>query len=244
MLVGFVRVSENKKTGPIPVSMTEQQSCPVACPWRAEKLCYPYFSPLGFQWESLNNNGYYGTQKRRSSTPISWDEFCDRIKYLPRNQLWRHNAAGDLPGIGDVIDTQELQKLVDANSKSKACGFTYTHKPVGKTGIALVNARAIYACNQNGFTVNVSADSLKEADELVDLGIAPVVVVVPSDAPRKQVTAKGRIVIACPAEKDNGIQCDRCRLCYKKDRKAVISFQAHGTKKRVVNTRLKVLNNE
>lgn len=240
MLVGFTRVSENKKTGPIPTSMTEQASCPDACPWKAGKLCYPFFSPLGFQWESLNNGGYYGKQTFRSSHPISWDEFCSKVSFLPRHQLWRHNTAGDLPGIGDAIDTLALQQLVDANRKARAHGFTYTHKPVGNSGTSLVNARAIYACNQSGFTVNVSADSLKKVDELYDLKIAPVVVVVPSDAPRKQVTPKGRIVVVCPAE-DKGIQCDRCRLCANKDRKAVIAFRAHGTRKNKVNKHLVVL---
>jgi hypothetical protein len=243
----------NAKTGPIPVSMTEQASCPSACPWKSDKLCYPYFSPLGFQWEALNTGGYYGEQTRRSSTPISWDEFCNKISNLPRNQLWRHNSAGDLPGVGDFIDTKALQKLVDANKKSRAVGFTYTHKPVTPSSkpfvsasLAKVNAQAIFAANKNGFTINVSADSMAEVDELYDLGIGPVVVVVPTDAPRRQVTPKGRIVVACPAEtgvNGNGIQCDRCQLCAKVNRRAVIAFKAHGAKRTEVNRRLKVLNN-
>lgn len=252
MLVGFSRVSMNVKTGPIPVSITEQSSCPDTCNWKAEKLCYPFFSPLGFQWESLTTNGYYGNQTRRSSTPITWDEFCRNISKLPRHQLWRHNAAGDLPGEGNVIDTKALQQLVDANNKSHAHGFTYTHKPViaSKTvspGLALTNACAIYAANKSGFTVNLSADSLREADSLCDLGIAPVVVVVPSDAPRRQLTPKGRIVVVCPAEtgpNGNGIQCDRCQLCAKNYRKAVIGFRSHGNSKKKVNFKLRVLNDE
>lgn len=244
MLVGYTRISENVKTGPIPTSMTEQASCPSVCPWRDGKLCYPFFSPLGFQWESLNTDGYYGKQTRRSITPFTWDEFCGKIAQLPRHQIWRHNTAGDLPGEDNAIDTQALQQLVDANKKAHAVGFTYTHKPVGDRGQALINARAIYAANKSGFRINVSADSLKEVDELYDLGIAPVVVVVPSDAPRKQVTAKGRIVVVCPAEtgkNGNGIQCDRCQLCTK-ERKAVIAFRAHGTRKNAVNRHLQVLN--
>jgi hypothetical protein len=247
MLVGFMRVSENKKTGPIPTSMTEQSSCPDACPWKEGKLCYPFFSPLGFQWESLTNGGYYGTQTFRSSHPISWDDFCSKISELPRYQLWRHNTAGDLPGAGDEIDTQALQQLINANRKARAFGFTYTHKPVTSSPkvsewLALRNARAVYACNQSGFTVNVSADSLCEADELYDLAIGPVVVVVETDAPRRQVTPKGRIVVVCPAE-EKGIQCDRCRLCANNDRKAIIAFRAHGTRRNKVNKHLKVLNN-
>jgi len=87
MLVGFTRISTNAKTGPIPTSMTEQASCPTTCPWSAGKMCYPYFSPLGFQWESLTNNGYYKNQTRRSSQPITWDEFCNKISKLQKYQL-------------------------------------------------------------------------------------------------------------------------------------------------------------
>jgi hypothetical protein len=249
----------NRKTGFIPTTLTEQSSCPSACPFKAEKLCYPYFSPLGFQWEALNNDGFYPSQNNseyhkthRSIKPISWDQLCKEISILPKHQLWRHNTAGDLPGVGDVIDTKALQQLVDANKKARAQGFTYTHKPVLPSQkpyvpahLAKVNAQAIYAANKNGFRINLSADSLAEADALADLGIGPVVLVVPSDAPKKMRTPKGRYVIACPAETkgEGGIQCSRCQLCYK-DRNAIISFLAHGTKVKKVNLKLKVLNNE
>jgi hypothetical protein len=263
MLVGFSRVSMNAKTGPVPTSMTEQASCPESCPFKAGKLCYPYFSPLGFMWEALNNDGYNvgGDGHRKSITPITWDEFCNNISRLPKNQLWRHNTAGDLPGVGNAIDTQALQQLIDANNKAKACGFTYTHKPVGLTGQALINARAIYAANKSGFRINISADSLGEADELAELNIAPVVVVVPSDAPKKMRTPQGRHVIVCPAEMPKPkrrtkaemgkprpklvptIQCSQCQLCAK-ERRAIVAFRSHGTRMNKVNVMLRVLNNE
>lgn len=243
MIAAFTRVSANAKTGAIPVTLTEQKSCPTSCPFKADKLCYPYFSPLGFMWEALDTGGFYPGSNRRNSTPISWDELCRQISKLPKGQIWRHNTAGDLPGVGDVIDTQKLDALVQANKGRN--GFTYTHKPVGYRGQALVNARAIYAANRQGFRINLSADSLKEADELADLNIAPVVVVIPSDAPRKLYTPKGRAVIGCPAEQkdEDGnpkIQCDRCQLC-SKDRKAIIAFHSHGTKRNEMNRHLKVL---
>jgi hypothetical protein len=84
---------------------------------------------------------------------------------------------------------------------------------------------------------------LKEADELADLKIAPVVVVIPSDGPRKLYTPKGRTVIGCPAEQkdEDGnpqIQCDRCQLC-SKDRKVIVGLHAHGRKVNEVNKLLK-----
>lgn len=239
MIVSFTKKSSNSKTGPIPVTMTEQKSCPSNCPFKEDKLCYPYYSPLGFMWESLDNNGFYPGVKIRRTSPISWTELCEKISLLSKNQIWRHNTAGDLPGKDNEIDLKKLQQLINANNKSQAKGFTYTHKPVGYSGQELINATAIYAANRSGFTVNLSANNLEDADRLADLKIAPVVVVVPSNSPNKMKTPAGRNVIACPAE-NKDITCSKCKLCTK-DRKAIIAFKSHGTKKSIVN---KVVNNE
>lgn len=176
MIISFTRVADNRKTGPIPNTMTVKDSCPDSCPWKATNECYPNFSPLGFMWIALSHDGFYpGIADRRRIIPITWDDMCRLVRKLPRGQIWRHNTAGDLPGSNEVIDTKLLSQLVEANRGKR--GFTYTHKPVGYSGQALVNARAIYAANRSGFRINLSADSLKQADEYADMGIAPVVVV-------------------------------------------------------------------
>lgn len=245
MIVSFTRVGGNRKTGPIPNTMTERSSCPDACPWKESRECYPNFSPLGFQWYSLENNGRYPGYEKLSITPRTWEEMCNLVSKLPKNQLWRHNTAGDLPGIGNTIDLNLLDQLVKANKRANAHGFCYTHKPVGYSGQPLINARAIYAANKNGFRISLSADSLQRADALADMKIAPVVVVVPSDSPRKMRTPKGRYVITCPAEENDNdgnpiIQCDRCGLCAK-ERKAIVAFRAHGRRKNAVNRRLRLI---
>lgn len=245
MIVSFTRVAHNRKTGPIPNTMTVQASCPDTCTFKADRTCYPNFSPLGFMWIALEHDGFYPGLPRRRITPRTWDEMCRLVSKLPRGQIWRHNTAGDLPGKGNVIDLELFDKLVQANKKAKAKGFTYTHKPVGYSGQPLINAQAIYAANKNGFRVSLSAESLKQADELADMRIAPVVVVVPSDAPKKQKTPQGRHVMVCPAEELDEdefpvIQCDRCQLCAK-DRKVIVAFRAHGTKTKAVNRKLRVI---
>jgi uncharacterized C2H2 Zn-finger protein len=247
VIVSFTRVSDNKKTGPIPNTMTVKDSCPDSCPWKLTEECYPNFSPLGIQWIALSHNGYFPggkTPEKKRITPREWGDMCAQVRKLPRGQVWRHNTAGDLPGVNEVIDTKLLSQLVDANKGRK--GFTYTHKQIGYSGQALINAQAIYAANKSGFRVNLSADSLQQADEYADMNIAPVVVVVPSDTPNKAFkTPKGRQVIICPAETKNKdgdpvIQCDRCQLCVK-ERRAIVAFRAHGTRKNAVNRRLKVI---
>lgn len=222
--VHFVRCSGNKKTGYIPVSTSEMDTCPSSCPLK-NNGCYAGYRNLLNTWRKVSSG----------EKAISWDEFCNNIRRLPKNQLWRHNVAGDLPGKNEQINLQELFQLVEANRGRK--GFTFTHKQVGLFGQKLVNARAIYAANKNGFTINLSANNLQQANEYVKLGVAPVAVVLPVDIQHKAFkTSKGNQVVICPAVTRKGdIQCSNCGLCAIPHRKAIIGFPAHGTRKKHVS---------
>lgn len=137
--------------------------------------------------------------------------------------MWRHNQAGDLPGEGDAINRDKLRELVRANGKRR--GFTYTHKPATRGNLA-----AIRAANKAGFTINLSADNLTEADTLAETGL-PVVVVLPSDTRKAVKTPDGRTVALCPATIADNITCMNCGLCAMAGRKAIIGFPAHGASK-------------
>ena len=106
--------------------------------------------------------------------PIVMNEsgFFNKIKQLPDGAVWRHNQAGDLPGKNNRLNIQSLRSLVRANKNKR--GFTYTHKPLFRK----TEKQAIKEANENGFTINLSADSLEQADRLKNLAIGPVVVVV------------------------------------------------------------------
>lgn len=221
-LYSFIRVSMNGKTGPIPVTYSNKQTCPDACKLK-NNGCYAENGHVSIHWNRLDHTG------------LSFEEMCDKIRALPRRTLWRHNVAGDLPGQGDIIDHVMVNALAKANAGKR--GFTFTHKPVGRSGQALINATIIDAANRSGFTINLSAEGLKSADKLYDLGIAPVVVVVPIDAPKHMKTPAGRRVVVCPAESDV-IQCSNCGLCANADRKGIVAFRAHGVRKHVVNKRV------
>jgi hypothetical protein len=159
----------------------------------------------------------------RGEAGLSWRAFVDKVRTLPDGQIWRHNQAGDLPGIGDHIRADLLGELVKANKGKR--GFTYTHKPPHKGKNASVIARA----NADGFTINLSADTLAEADTLAGLAIGPVVVVLPSDVKENLATPQGRKVVVCPAITREGVTCSTCKLCAWTDRKVIIGFPAHGT---------------
>jgi hypothetical protein len=169
---------------------------------------------------------------------LTWQQFCGKVAGFAKDTFWRHNQAGDLPGVGDRIDGAALAQLVDANEKAGARGFTYTHKPiVGPHGQN--NQKAIMAANMRGFTVNLSANNLDEADTLAGAGIGPVVVVLPAEVQGKQDdlrTPDGRKVVVCPATYMGGENyarrsCDTCQLC-QRQRSTIVGFPAHGASKR------------
>lgn len=235
--VGFVVESHNRKLGPIPVSRTARGSCPESCSFK-NAGCFGERSYSRIHWEKVETTG------------LSWDAFCRKVAKLPKGQLWRHNEVGDLPGKGDAIDPIALSKLVIANKGRR--GFTFTHcpvlesKPVSPRSRAIPtaqeralwivsNRRAIARAVRAGFAINLSADSIAQADELAALGIAPVSVVVAHDAPlRATKTPAGRQVVVCPNEA-HGLTCDQCQLCAVLGRKSIIAFRAHGQSKYLVS---------
>lgn len=218
MFVHLTLKSDNIKTGRIPVSTISADTCSDDCPFKANG-CYASYGPLSWHWRKITA-GIRG---------ISWAEYCDQISALDDDQLWRHAQAGDLPGVNHAIDFPLLQRLVRANRRKR--GFTYTHKPV--LGNAQ-NQAAVYWANRHGFTINLSADSLSDADALSDLEIAPVVTVLPEQSPEKLTTPNGRTVVVCPAQSRDDVTCSTCGLCQRQDRTVIVGFRAHGTAKRKV----------
>jgi len=217
MHVHLTPKSANVKTGPIPVSTTERASCPSDCKMKAE--CYAASGPLALHWAAVSN-GARGT---------SWPEFTDAIAALPDGQLWRHNQAGDLPQRDGTIDPALLGDLVAANIGKR--GFTYSHH----RDAASINW--IRHANQWGFTVNLSANDLADADALADQNAGPVVVVLPSTQTSNTTTPRGRPVIVCPATQRDDVSCATCQLC-QRQRAAIVGFPAHGTRKRVIDIKL------
>ena len=165
MKVLFIQVSQNAKTGPIPVSITERVSCWPGCALY-ENGCYAETGALAMHWDRVS----------RGLAGVSWSEFCAKVAALRPGRLWRYAQAGDLPGYGAQIHGSLLQELVAANTGKNAIAFT--HKPVlGDDPIAIDNRRLITAAVRAGFTVNLSADNPAHADRLAELGIAPVATV-------------------------------------------------------------------
>lgn len=212
----FVRESGNRKTGPIPVTMTAASTCPPSCPLM-NRGCYAEQHMVAIHWRRLSAGG-----------GISWQEFLKEVRALPKGQIWRHNEAGDLPGVGERLDVAKLEQLVLANKGRR--GFTYTHKSLKHVAIYRT---AVHL----GFTINISTDTLKQADEAAALGL-PVTTVLPHNAPNKgNRTPNGRHIVVCPAELRDEVTCERCKLCAVGSRKSIVGFRAHGDRKKQITER-------
>jgi hypothetical protein len=247
MKVHFIAVSQNAKTGAIPVSIIERGSCWPGCALY-ENGCYAESGALAMHWDRVSRGMRGG----------SWLEFCAKIAALRPGRLWRYAQAGDLPGYGAKIDGALLDELVAANTGKNTIAFT--HKPVlGDHHIAVENRRLIAAAVKAGFTVNLSADNAAHADRLAELRIAPVVIVLARAYARKAVrhrlkrrrdewaetisewrdrtaslpryTPAGRRIAICPATYSDAT-CKTCGACAHV-RDAVIGFPAHGAWRQV-----------
>jgi len=176
--------------------------------------CYAASGPLAIHWKKVSS-GERG---------MAWGDFLHAIRSLPEGTLWRHNQAGDLVGNGYRLNTDALGALARANTGRR--GFTYTHyRPKSNAELDAINS-----ANLHGFTVNLSADSLAEADSLADLRVAPVVVALPADQVRNLKTPAGRTVVVCPAAKpDADTNCAECQLCSRANRETIVGFPLHGS---------------
>ena len=226
----FTRISSNVKTGPIPVTMTSRASCPSNCGLSGSG-CYAESGHVRLHWNRADgpqkaSNGALGNF---SGAPLA--TLASALESLPKGQLWRHNVAGDLVHHNQLIDAETLLTIVKANHKKR--GFTYTHhKVLGDDSISRTNASLIKLANDGGFTVNLSADTLGDADKLLALNIGPVVTLLPIDAPNLSYTQAGNPVVKCPAVDNDNVQCSTCALCANVNRRSIVGFPVHGTSKK------------
>ena len=218
MLYHLTTVSANTKTGLIPVSTSSADLCPTTCPFRAGG-CYAASGPLALHWREVTAN-------RRGDT---FTVFLDKLRSLAPGTLFRHNQAGDIKDPKTAAGRRDLTALVDAVRHLK--GFTYTHHrltPLART--------AIKAATANGFTVNVSTETIDAADAAVSHGLRAVTVVPSTDTRRVWLSPDGNHVLTCPAQVHDGMTCQTCRLCHARPQTVIIAFRAHGSSRRRVDS--------
>lgn len=221
--------SRNVKTGPITVTTSDANTCPVICPFKSSNACYAKHGPLGMLWGKMDTKNKTIPNGRNK---VQLKQFADLINQIDAgkvSKLWRHNQAGDLiplKGNNRKIDRRKLAALVKANKDANLDGFTYTHHD---TALAH-NRQAIAHANANGFAVNLSGNDIAHADRLKALNIGPVVTVIPENEPIPPFTPAGNRLVVCPAQTQENMSCAKCKLC-SRQRDSIVAFIAHGPAK-------------
>ena len=161
--------SKNSKVGPMPVTTSEQDTCPDACPFNHNNDggCFAEFGPLKLHWDKVSSH-------ERGDT---WEDFLvNVVMNFPTDASWRHNQAGDMPGDKKNLDERKCYQLADANDERD--GFTYSHYDVIDNEH---NRKVLTVVNQSHFTVNLSGNNMAHADQLVETGAGPVCTVLPKN---------------------------------------------------------------
>lgn len=217
----------NSKLGPMMVTTSSRDTCPDSCGLKGNG-CYADYGPLGSLWRRLTATvpGERFKHGAGSIRAMPWSELLSAIRSVPQGYLWRHNQAGDLPGNNNRINIRKLKQIVAANRGRR--GFTFTHYDICVSH----NRKAIQYANENGFTVNISADTLEQADTAARFGVGPVVTVLPIGHSENIKTPEGRTVVVCP-NYTHGKTCLECQLCARQ-RDTIVGFPAHGNGKRRV----------
>lgn len=177
-----------------------------------------------------------------SKCALTLDKLCQEVRNLPKGQLWRYGQAGDLPP-----KKKDLQQLIDANRQRPVLCYTHSRK-----------FDDIRDATSQGFHVNISADSVQEADKFVEQGLSTVVVLPSSygrhrsgtnwtetlpeyktrTAPLPKHTPNGVRIAVCPATYHD-VSCATCGICAQpRKRGTVVGFPAHGSKRAQVDRRL------
>lgn len=234
----ITRQSANPVTGPILVTTSPRFTCPLSCPLRkgadtaTAGACYAEHGALGgYVWTSLDRTPAGSSFQNGNIKVYGFDELLFVIRSLPPGSLWRHNVAGDLTSDNKTtLDRAALRALTAANAGRR--GFTFTHYDVLTN---LANRQAIEEANRNGFTVNLSANSLAHAEQLADLRIAPVTVLLPAGTKSNTRTPRGRTVVVCPINTHPGVSCASCGLCARQ-RSTLTGFPASGGLKHTISS--------
>ena len=224
--------SGNAKTGPIPVSTVSEDSCPDCCPLKGHG-CYGDGGPIRLHWNKVST-GERG---------ISWVDYVSSVSALPDSTLFRHAQVGDFPGDGKRLDRDKCIALAKASKGKSAiayCHYDMTGEFEGKA-IARHYLSVVRAMAKAGLSVNLSGNNPEHAQRLLELDIAPVVTVLPTDHEEKRFAIPGgHPAVVCPATYKDNVTCSTCKLCAVSKvstqngvrPRVVIGFPAHGSSKR------------
>lgn len=226
--------SSNKKTGDIMQSYSSRSTCPKDCVFK-NNGCYAEGYHTKMVWDRCEdkNDACYVINGEQLKIGLLEGAFSKLRKNPARDSiLFRHNVAGDLAVEGtNLIDVNRVDTIAVAiEGANKVAGeiikgYTYTH-----CNIDLNASDIIHDAAHKRFLINASCETVDEVKHAKSLGINAVIASVDPKETEKELKAVGLYGAQCPAQVNEGMDCDRCQLCAK-NRKVVIIFEVHGQSK-------------
>lgn len=226
--------SSNKKTGDIMQSYSSRSTCPKDCVFK-NNGCYAEGYHTKMVWDRCEdkNDARYVINGEQLKIGLLEGAFNKLRKNPARDSiLFRHNVAGDLAVEGtNLIDVNRVDTIAVAiEGANKVAGeiikgYTYTH-----CNIDLNASDIIHDAAHKRFLINASCETVEEVKHAKSLGINAVIASVDPKETEKELKAVGLYGAQCPAQVNEGMDCDRCQLCAK-NRKVVIIFEVHGQSK-------------
>jgi hypothetical protein len=215
MRITWTARSSNVKTGDVPTAMVvaslgatverygdaAKRSCQaVKCPLFGNG-CYAWNSTGGMALSSH-------AKKAATGADMSFAAILPKVARSAR--MARITAIGDAGAI-----PEQAIEAVNAVRRAGLAAVGYTH---GWRDIAASLAGYLMASCENG----------ADADRAVDAGWRATTIL-PSDAPMTgNRTPAGRPIVVCPAQRNDAVTCNTCRLCDAGKAGPVIGFIVHG----------------
>ncbi len=204
-----VNRSENNKTGKISATYRGKTTCPATC--YAFKVCYAK--------TGVTNIAFMRAGLEKSISDVC--QFTEWIASLPIGQKIRHHVSGDFVKDNNKLDREYIKGFIKAMAKRsdlQSWGYTHAWKSF-KTNIFK---------KLKSVTISASCDSISEIKTARDKGF-DTVVIMPVNA--KSGVYNNERVIICPNQSNSKITCEKCMLCFKKNRNFTVGFHVHGPSK-------------
>ena len=232
----FIENTKNKKTGPVAVTYSHDESCPTTCELK-DGGCYGDLGHMLKIWRTLEGTPHM--------EPYHWESLMislqayikreGRLQFYIENTLTnliliRHNILGDLPHKNNRITRSRINDLFCATQGALTWCYSH-HDPTIKH-----NRNIIKEYNVPGrFVINLSANNLNQAQQYKDLKIGPVTTLLPHD--HEGSTFKmpdGSTGVVC-LFMTKGINCKQCGLCFAESATdVVVGFPGHGSRKKQI----------
>lgn len=216
LVVKVVELTSNRKLGKVSSTYVSQGSCPSSCVFR-NAGCYAEL-------------GYVGILNKKFDTAISPEKIAEAeakgISMLTGARPLRLHVVGDCA-------TNQSANIVSkaAEEYTKKFGmpvWTYTHGNTDKVF-------------WRGVSVLKSCETISQIHEADKKGFASALVVSKFLSDKAYKLDNDFTGIPCPAQ-TRGLECATCKLCMNADKlhklKRVILFEAHGSKKNIVKTKV------